>query len=231
MATTKPAPKPGVASQRIADHLREQILAGRLSPGERIVQDEIADRFGASRLPVREALRILESSGLVTLRSSTGAWVTTLQQRDCDIAYKIRERVEPLALAESLNALSDEDIDRLEDIQAQIEASDDIEDFLRLDRELHMLTYRGNPVSELTSMVNRYWDMTQHYRRAFTRLAGTERKWVINAEHHLLIEAIRQRDLETAEHVLAGHIKRTRLELLRHPEVFAPQEEPQAPAG
>ncbi|MGW1810957.1 GntR family transcriptional regulator [Streptomyces sp. NPDC002078] len=224
MASTKAALRPGVASRRIAEHLREQILAGRLSPGERIVQDEIAEQFGASRLPVREALRILESSGLVTLRSSTGAWVATMEQRDCEIAYKIRERVEPLALVESLAALSDTDIDRLEEIQAQIEASDDVEDFLRLDRELHTLTYSGCTVTELNSMVNRYWDMTQHYRRAFTRLAGPDRKWVINAEHRLLIEAIQRRDVETAEHVLIGHIKRTRLELLRHPEVFSSEQ-------
>ncbi|MEV6055809.1 GntR family transcriptional regulator [Streptomyces sp. NPDC052107] len=213
-----------MASRRIAEHLREQILAGQLSPGERIVQDEIAEQFGASRLPVREALRILESSGLVTLRSSTGAWVATMEQRDCEIAYKIRERVEPLALVESLAALSDTDVDRLEEIQAQIEASDDVEDFLHLDRELHTLTYSGCTVTELNSMVNRYWDMTQHYRRAFTRLAGPDRKWVINAEHRLLIEAIQQRDVETAEHVLIGHIKRTRLELLRHPEVFSSEQ-------
>lgn len=224
MASTKAALRPGVASRRIAEHLREQILAGRLSPGERIVQDEIAEQFGASRLPVREALRILESSGLVTLRSSTGAWVATMEQRDCEMAYKIRERVEPLALVESLAALSDTDIDRLEEIQAQIEASDDVEDFLRLDRELHTLTYSGCTVTELNSMVNRYWDMTQHYRRAFTRLAGPDRKWVINAEHRLLIEAIQRRDVETAEHVLIGHIKRTRLELLRHPEVFSSEQ-------
>jgi DNA-binding GntR family transcriptional regulator len=225
VATTKAALRPGVASRRIAEHLREQILAGQLSPGERIVQDEIAEQFGASRLPVREALRILESSGLVTLRSSTGAWVATMDQRDCEIAYKIRERVEPLALAESLAALSDTDIDRLEEIQAQIEASDGVEDFLRLDRELHTLAYSGCALAELSSMVNRYWDMTQHYRRAFTRLAGADRKWVINAEHRLLIEAIRRRDVETAEHVLVGHIKRTRLELLRHPEVFSSEQQ------
>ncbi|WP_322723450.1 GntR family transcriptional regulator [Streptomyces spongiae] len=210
-----------MASRRIAEHLREQILAGRLSPGERIVQDELAAQFGASRLPVREALRILESSGLVTLRSSTGAWVSTMEQRDCEIAYKIRERVEPLALAESIPALRDTDIDRIEEIQAQIEATDDVEDFLRLDRELHTLTYSGCTSTELGSMVNRYWDMTQHYRRAFTRMATLDRKWVLNAEHRLLIEAIRRRDVETAEHVLIGHIKRTRLELLRHPEVFS----------
>ncbi|MGW1915310.1 GntR family transcriptional regulator [Streptomyces sp. NPDC002076] len=224
MAGTKAALRAGVASRRIAEHLREQILAGQLSPGERIVQDEIAEQFGASRLPVREALRILESSGLVTLRSSTGAWVATMEQRDCEIAYKIRERVEPLALVESLAALSDAAIDRLEEIQAQIEASDDVEDFLRLDRELHTLTYSGCTVTELNSMVNRYWDMTQHYRRAFTRLAGPDRTWVINAEHRLLIEAIQRRDVETAEHVLIGHIKRTRLELLRHPEVFSSEQ-------
>lgn len=210
-----------MASRRIAEHLRERILAGELAPGERIVQDDIAEQFGASRLPVREALRILESSGLVTLRSSAGAWVSSMHQHDCEIAYKIRERLEPLALAESIAGLTDDDIARMEELQARIEESDDVEEFLRLDRELHQLTYHRNTVTELNVIVNRYWDMTQHYRRAFTRLTGTERKWIINAEHRLLIDSLRRRDVEAAEHVLVGHIKRTRLELQRHPELFA----------
>ena len=55
-----------VASQGIADHLRDRILSGQLKPGTRVLQDELAEEFEASRLPVREALRILSSSGLAT---------------------------------------------------------------------------------------------------------------------------------------------------------------------
>ena len=90
-----------VASHRIAAHIREDILSGRLLPGVRIRQEEIAERLGASRLPVREALRMLESEGLVELKANSGAWVSSMDMQECDFVYRIRERIEPMALAEA----------------------------------------------------------------------------------------------------------------------------------
>jgi DNA-binding GntR family transcriptional regulator len=211
--------RPGKTGSQVADALRADILAGRLAPGMRIVQDEVAERLGVSRIPVREGLRMLEADGLVVLRSSSGAWVATMTAKDCAIAYEIRERLEPMALAESIPHLTDAHLDRLEEIQREIEATDDVEEFLRLDREFHWTTYEGNTVAELRRIVSRYWDVTQHYRRVFVRL-NCSRTWVINAEHRLLLQAVRDRDVVTAQHVLVCHIQRTRIELLRRPEVF-----------
>jgi DNA-binding GntR family transcriptional regulator len=209
-----------VASQRIADQLRERIQAGKLSPGTRIIQDELADELRTSRLPVREALHILQSQGLVTLRANQGAWVTRMDMRECELNYKIRERLDPLLLAESAPRLSDDDIAEIAGLQDRIEQTDDVEEFLVLDRRLHWATYRHHQADELASIVARLWDTTQHYRRAFTRLAGTRRRWVISAEHRLLIDALRDRDLSSAEDILRLHIRRTRAELAQHPEVF-----------
>jgi DNA-binding GntR family transcriptional regulator len=66
----------------------------------------------------------------------------------------------------------------------------------------------------------RLWNSTQHYRRAFTRLFRSEGDRSVHHDHHLLVSAIRRTDLDEAERVLAGHIRRTRLELARHPDVF-----------
>ena len=211
----------GVASQRIADELRERILAGRLAPGTRIIQDELADELNTSRLPVREALRILESRGLVTLRANQGAWVTSMDVRECELSYKIRERLEPLLLAESAPRLSEEDIDAMAALQDRIEAYADVEEFLVLDRRLHWAVYQHHDAGDLAAMVNRLWDTTQHYRRAFSRLADEQRRWIINAEHRLLIQALRDRDHGSAERILELHIRRTRVELVKHPELFA----------
>jgi DNA-binding GntR family transcriptional regulator len=212
-----------VASQRIADRLRERILSGALTPGTRIKQDEIAAELNTSRLPVREALRILHSAGLVTLRANQGAWVTSMDMRDCQLSYRIRERIEPLLLAESAPALTGEDLAELDDLHRRIERTDDVEEFLVLDRRLHWATYRRHRADDLAAIVARLWDTTQHYRRAFTHLTMARRSWVINAEHRLLIEALHDRDTGLAEHILTLHIRRTREELSRHPEVFAPE--------
>src|ERR1700684_622004 len=88
-------PQDNVASHRIRGTLRTAILDGRYLPGERIRQEEVAARSGASRIPVREALRMLASDGLVTLVANTGAWVTKLSLDECVETYLIRERLPP----------------------------------------------------------------------------------------------------------------------------------------
>lgn len=209
-----------VASQRVAEVLRERILSGRLRPGTRIKQDELAEELDTSRIPVREALRILETRGLVEVRSNSGAWVGQMDLHDLTMSYQIRERIEPLLLADSMPRLGEEDVAELRDLQARIEANDDLETFMVLDRELHWRTYAGHRTPQLASMVERLWDTTQHYRREFARLMGARGAWAVNAEHRLLVDAIAARDEGTASRVLALHIQRTRTELMRHPEVF-----------
>jgi DNA-binding GntR family transcriptional regulator len=216
-------PRAAVASQRIADHLREEILVGRLSPGVRILQEDVAAQLGASRLPVREAFRILAAEGLVELKANSGAWVSRMDLGECVFTYRLRERIEPMALAESVPLLSVEIHDRLRRIQDQIEANPEVDRFLVLDREFHRLTYSACYTPQLTSMVDRFWNTTQHYRRAYARITGSERKWVVNYEHRLLIDAITRRDIVDAERCLVGHIRRTRIELSSHPELFHDQ--------
>ena len=121
MATALP-PQDNVASTRIADALRAAILDGRYRPGERIRQEEVAARSGVSRIPVREALRMLAAEGLVTLVANTGAWVAKLSLDECVETYLIRERLEPMLLRASLPNLDEAAIGRLELLIASMEA-------------------------------------------------------------------------------------------------------------
>jgi DNA-binding GntR family transcriptional regulator len=212
-----------VTSQRIANTLREEILAGDLPPGTWLRQDDLAARLGSSRLPVREALRILESEGLTESLPNRGARVPTLDLHDVHTYYRMREWLEPLTLVESLAHLSDEQIGRMERIQDEIEHNSDVNRFLVLDREFHMTSYEACPSSHLLSTTVRLWNATQHYRRAFMLLTGPDRSdrlTLVNAEHRLILDAVRRRDAEDAERFLAGHIRRTRVELTKHPELF-----------
>jgi DNA-binding GntR family transcriptional regulator len=215
----------GAASARVADHLRRAILSGEIVPGEWIRQEEVAERLGSSRLPVREALRILEAEGLTEHERHRGARVPRLSMHEVDVVYRMREQLEQLAIAESIPHLSAGDIASLEALQARIEALPRGEDaavatFLELDREFHLRSYTGCRIDQLTSSVTRLWNSTAHYRRTFVTLSGPGRRWVINAEHRLLLDAVARRDVVDAERFLAGHIRRTRIELSRHPEIF-----------
>lgn len=210
----------GAAGARIAAELREAILAGEYAPGTRIRQEDLAGRHGASRLPVREALRMLEAEGLLTLVANTGAWVTKLTLADCEELYRIRERIEPLLLSYSVPHLDDAQIDRLATLADEMEIAGDVEEFLRLDRQFHLGSYAGADTAVLGDLVLGLWNRTQHYRRAFTRVFRSAGERTVHHDHHLLVAAFRRRDIEEAERTLAAHIRRTRLELARHPEIF-----------
>ena len=220
VASKTSAAATGPASQRVADHLREAILDGDIGPGQRVRQAVVAEQFGASRLPVREALRMLEAEGLIEHEANKGARVPLLDMHEVDIIYQMRERLEPLALSQSIPHLTAGDMRALEQIQDEIETNSDVRGFLQLDRQFHLLTYSGCHFDQLTSMVTRLWNSTQHYRRAFVSSSGPGRMWVINSEHRLLLDAIERHDTTDAERYLSGHIRRTRVELAKHPEVF-----------
>ncbi|HUW78844.1 MAG TPA: GntR family transcriptional regulator [Candidatus Nanopelagicaceae bacterium] len=208
-------------SHRIAAGLKEAILTGKYPPGTRIRQEDIAEQYGASRSPVREAFRMLDADGLLTLIANTGAWISQLSLAECEEMYQIRERVEPLLLRSSMPKLDAETMAKLHALVKQLEESEDVENFLLHDREFHLLTYVGASTALLGDMVQRLWNTTQHYRRAYTRLLAVDGFKSAHYEHHLLLSAIERGDNEDAERILYGHIRRTRLELAKHPEVFA----------
>lgn len=206
----------------LAATIRQEILDGKLKPGERIRQEDLAARLSSSRIPVREALRQLENEGLVVLVPNSGAWIARLDLRECIEIYKIRERLEPLALGESVARLSGVDLKELDALAQQIEQDATVDGFLDLDRKFHLLSYGSAQLPTLQRMISQFWNTTQHYRRAYVTLIGGANRWIINAEHRLILEAIRRQDAEEAEVLLRGHIRRTRQELERHQKIFDP---------
>ncbi|MCJ2178958.1 GntR family transcriptional regulator [Novosphingobium album (ex Hu et al. 2023)] len=209
-----------VASQRVADILAERILAGDLAPGARIKQDELAEELETSRIPVRDALRMLEARGLVTMRANAGARVASLTRRDLEVSYEIRERIEPLLLADSVPNLTDEDIADLRAVMERNEGVTDVDEAIALGREFHWISYRRHNTPLLAQIVERVWDTTQSYRRAYMKLAmglGTgDGGRTHDIEHRLLFDAIAKREVETAQAALVMHIRRTRTGLVRH---------------
>jgi DNA-binding GntR family transcriptional regulator len=207
-----------MASQRVADVLAKRILSGELPPGTRIKQDQLAEELAVSRIPVRDALRILETRGLVTLRANAGARVSTLTLHDMDISYRIRESLEPMLLAESMPNLTDDDIAEMREVKGRLEAARDVDDYLPLSRQFHWTAFRGHQAPQLAQIVERLWDTTQIYRRAYARLAlqDEERREIMRAERSLLFGAIARRELELAPMLLRMHIHRTHTGLLKY---------------
>ena len=207
--------KSNVASQRVADILATKILRGEIRPGERLKQDELASELGTSRIPVRDALRILEARGLVSLQANRGATAISLTVKDMDLSYRIREQLEPMLLAESIPQLGDADIAEMGDIKRKLEDAGDIDTYMALSRAFHWASFRGADAPLLTQIVERLWDQTQNYRQLYAQwtFGDVERRQIMCAERDLLFGAIRRREVELAPDILASHIRRTHLAL------------------
>ncbi|MDO5684172.1 MAG: GntR family transcriptional regulator [Propionibacteriaceae bacterium] len=211
----------GVTSALVTDWLRQLILNGDLPPGTRLRQETVAAKAGSSRLPVREALRTLEGEGLVALEPNKGARVTSLDLRELDLLYSTRASLEPIIIADSMGAITDEAIAQCEAILRRIEEGVTIVDFLLLDRDFHLLTYRGCSSQHLLSVVERLWNATQGYRRAFVARHDPEWQEVTTMDHRLIMQAVRRRNSELAAKLITAHIVRTQVALRSSPSVFS----------
>lgn len=100
--------------KRVADALGSDIVFGRIAPDARVVEEEIAERFGVSRSPVRESIRLLERDGLVVRAERRGARVSPMNRRDLDDVYSCRIALEGLAAAEAASRREESDLKRLQ---------------------------------------------------------------------------------------------------------------------
>jgi len=209
-----------VASQRVADLLAKRILSGRLKPGERLKQDELAAELNISRIPVRDALRILETRGLVSLRANAGARVASLTVRDMELSYRIREQLEPMLLAESLPNLTEADFTLMRDVKARLDAVTDVDEYMPLSRRFHWTAFSGRLAPLLAQIVERLWDTTESYRRAYAELAlrNAQLMEIMRTERDLLFGAIIRREFDLAPRILSTHIRRTHIGLLDYGE-------------
>jgi DNA-binding GntR family transcriptional regulator len=210
--------KTEVASQRVADVIAERILSGQLVPGERIKLDELANELETSRIPVRDALRILETRGLVTLKANSGARVASMTVKDMEMSYQIREALEPMLLADSIPNLTDAAIVELRDVKAKMESVTSVDDFLTWNRAFHWTAFSGHDAPLLAQIVERLWDTTQNYRRTYAGLAlqDAKRQAIMRTERGLLLTAIESRDIDLGPRILATHIRRAHMGLLEY---------------
>jgi DNA-binding GntR family transcriptional regulator len=208
-------------SEDVVRWLREAIGDGRLKPGDRVGQEAIAAELGVSRIPVREALRRLELEGLVVNPPHRSARVAPLDFSECEEIYKMRERLEPLALTESIAHLTEEQIAeaarRAENLKS---LTGNTGDWLAADRELHLACYAGIPTPRLLDLIVGFWNTTQQYRRVLLTTFSDRDFELQDREHDLIIDALQTRNARAGEDLMRVHIERSRLRLTRHRDLF-----------
>jgi DNA-binding GntR family transcriptional regulator len=213
--------RPGRLPETVGRELREAILDGRLKPGTRIRQDDIARQYGTSRVPVREALRELAGEGLVTIEPAVGARVRPLDLEELVEVYLMRERLEPLALEESTGRLMAGDVTHLRRLLEDTETcarAGDLTGYIAIDRRFHFESYRPSGRERLLRVIEGLWNTTEQYRRLYALLP--QRVEVSITEHRLILGALEDRSAANAAELLQVHIRRTRLTLMTHRELF-----------
>ena len=188
-------------SNFIATLLRELIISGDLKPGEQLRQRDLAERFGVSVTPVREALRWLESEGLVNYDAHKGSTVVQAEAGATKEKYQIRAVLEGLAAFLAAPKISDDDIRELESYNERLAEADlgpgEVND---LNRTLHFRIYEmaGSPL--LLALMRLLW---QSFPQG-PQVARPRHESV--AEHKQLIEALKSRDAARAQAITQQHI-------------------------
>jgi DNA-binding GntR family transcriptional regulator len=211
---------PELLTHLVVRELQRAIFEGTLKPGARIGQQWVAEQFGTSRVPVREALQVLQAEGLVTIRPHSGARVARLELEELSEIYEIREHLEPFALARSTPKLTENQLKSLEELASSIEraaADQDIGRWVELDRRFHITSMSAAP-ARLVGMIEALWNGTEHYRRTYLVIPGGLQ--IAQLEHRLLLETIKSGRGDDAANILTVHIRRTRETLSEHAELF-----------
>lgn len=193
--------------EEVAERLRQRIFAHELAPGAWIDEQAVAEQYGISRTPLREALKVLAAEGLVTLRPRRGCYVTELTERDLDEIFPVLALLEGRCAYEAAQRASAADLRRLEKQHADLEkcaASGDIERFFDANQAYHraIQDLAGNRwLSQVITDMRKVLKLTRH-----DSLLLEGRLQQSLAEHRGIMDALRQGDAALAEHLMQEHL-------------------------
>lgn len=194
------------AQEGVLRELRLQIASGKLSPGQQVIQDALAASLGVSRVPLREALKVLEGEGQVIYHPHRGYFVADLSVADLVEVYRIRSILEDEALRVGVPLLTNDDIEYLEDILVDVEAAaktGDVTAVTAANRRFHFAIFEASNMPRLVRMIRNQWDATDAYRGVY--FATPANLAHMNTEHRSMIAALVARDVEKSIAQQAAH--------------------------
>ncbi len=195
----------------VYDTLKERILKGQYSPGQRLITNDLANEFNVSRMPIREALQQLEAAtGLVSLIPHKGATVVLTSEEDLVEVFQIRVALESLAARLACPNINDSHLDQLEKLNQRIidlKHSNDEERFQELNLEFHSCLWRAANSPRLGSMLRSLYDASRNYRYISLKLPGRFEQVV--QEHTDIIAALRSGNECDVEEIVKNHYQQT----------------------
>jgi DNA-binding GntR family transcriptional regulator len=201
--------------ERIVESIRNAIVNGKLQPGTRIAEPELADKFGISRTPIREAFRQLESEGFISVVPRKGAIVASISPQDISNFYDLKMVLEGYAAHCAAKVLTPADIAKMETVNRQMEAAShkkDLRRILALHNEFHDIFLRACGNEKLHAIVQNMVMQFQRFRLILAmpgRIEGSIR------QHREIIEAFRKKDPDLAEELVRKNAQYGKNILLR----------------
>jgi DNA-binding GntR family transcriptional regulator len=215
------AQQPGAAPNmhdRVVAEIRRRIISGELPAGVNLSEVALAESFGVSRTPVREALKRLQSEGLVTIRPRVGTFVTTPSRREITQLFEMKELLE--GAAARLLALRGRvpELDRLEQnlVEADLAVTgNNSTRYAELVQEFHDLLITGADNAKLEAHYRTLMNQLAYPRLVTTSLSQPGRPLQSDEEHHRVLRLILEKDGDSAERVMREHVRASRLALMK----------------
>lgn len=195
-------------SQRVYEHLREEILSERLPPGTELSEVALSNELAISRGPIREAMGRLAAEGLINVRPRRRAEVRSLTPQELIDAYQVREALEVLAVRLAVPRVSEADLarlDRLVDQMAEHAKANAIGDFFTANVEFHETLCELSGNSKLQEVHHRLEGEIGRFQARTLALRGNLDGSL--TEHRAIIAAIRLRDVDKAAALTAAHVR------------------------
>jgi DNA-binding GntR family transcriptional regulator len=199
-----PRRRQGTAPETIAAALRADILSGKTKPGTLLRQEDLAAQFAMSRIPVRDALRLLEAEGLVTIATNRGAQVTQLSRDEVAEIYHLRILLECDCLSLAMARMSEADLDRIDRVRQRAEIDAATPEWNEGDWSFHEALYRPSGHGRQIETIKGLRTTSDLYAAAHEALPKQRRRWL--ADHRTIVAACRARRTDDAVDALTAHL-------------------------
>lgn len=207
MSVTKPLQRASL-HQELVVLLRDMIVEGQLKPGEKVPERALCESFGVSRTPMREALKVLATDGLVVLQTNRGAWVSELTLEELEEVFPVMGALEALAGRLACDRMTDARLARIETLHARMLAHFEDRDraaYFATNEKIHaaILDAAENP-----TLTTQYLALSARIRRARYVANMSEARWhQAVAEHEEILAALKARDGDHLSEVLTRHLE------------------------
>ncbi|SHI47142.1 GntR family transcriptional regulator [Parasporobacterium paucivorans] len=190
-------------------NLREAIIKGDLKPGERLMEIKLAQKLGVSRTPVREAIRMLQLEGLVTMEPRRGAEVAPITAKELTDVLEVRTALECLAAELACERITEEEEENLRNSLSVFKEAiekNELTEVAGIDAHFHELIYKATKNERLVQILNNLREHIFRYRLEYIR--EIERRQDLLDEHIDIVNAILNHDKEAARNGMKKHIEK-----------------------